>query len=126
MARSPVVAGFCRTGEYRDLVQAGILDPTKVVRTALQEAASVGGLLITTEATVAQQPAPAPRPQAPPPGDMGFRARPRMMNGRGGGRSEGPARMDREIDASVIASLALSIARAEVWRWASTEGEADE
>jgi chaperonin GroEL len=65
--------GFdARTGEYRDLVQAGILDPTKVARTALQEAASVGGLLITTEATVAQQPEPEPRPPAPPPGDMGF------------------------------------------------------
>jgi chaperonin GroEL len=64
--------GFdAQTGEYRDLVKAGIVDPTKVVRTALQEAASVGGLLITTEATVAQQPEPEPRPQAAQ-GNMGF------------------------------------------------------
>src|ERR671918_807481 len=56
--------GFdAQTGEYRDLVKAGIVDPTKVVRTALQEAASVGGLLVTTEATVAQRPEPEPRPQ---------------------------------------------------------------
>jgi chaperonin GroEL len=65
--------GFdAQTGEYRDLVKAGIVDPTKVVRTALQEAASVGGLLITTEAMVAQQPEPEPRPQAPAHGEMGF------------------------------------------------------
>jgi chaperonin GroEL len=43
-------------GEYTDLVKAGIIDPTKVVRTALQDAASVAGLLITTEAMVAEKP----------------------------------------------------------------------
>ena len=65
--------GFdAQTREYRDLVKANIVDPTKVVRTVLQKAASVGGLLITTEATVAQQPEPEPRPQAAPHGDMGF------------------------------------------------------
>jgi chaperonin GroEL len=65
--------GFdAQTGEYRDLVKAGIVDPTKVVRTALQEAASVGGLLVTTEATVAQRPEPEPRPQPAAHGDMGF------------------------------------------------------
>ena len=65
--------GFdARTGEYRDLVTAGIVDPTKVVRTALQEAASVGGLLITTEATIARQPEPERRSPAAPPGDMEF------------------------------------------------------
>ena len=42
--------------EYKDLVQAGIIDPTKVVRTALQDAASVAGLLVTTEAMVAEMP----------------------------------------------------------------------
>lgn len=46
-----------QTGEYTDMVKAGIIDPTKVVRTALQDAASVGGLLITTEAMVTEQPA---------------------------------------------------------------------
>jgi chaperonin GroEL len=42
--------------DYKDLVQAGIIDPTKVVRTALQDAASVAGLLVTTEAMVAEHP----------------------------------------------------------------------
>jgi chaperonin GroEL len=42
--------------EYKDLVTAGIIDPTKVVRTALQDAASVAGLLVTTEAMVAERP----------------------------------------------------------------------
>jgi chaperonin GroEL len=44
------------TGEYQDLVQAGVLDPVKVVRTALQDAASVASLLITTEALIAEAP----------------------------------------------------------------------
>jgi chaperonin GroEL len=44
------------TGEYGDMVKMGILDPTKVARTALQNAASVAGLLITTEAMVAELP----------------------------------------------------------------------
>jgi len=44
------------TGEYQDLVQAGVIDPAKVVRTALQDAASVASLLITTEALVAEAP----------------------------------------------------------------------
>ena len=49
--------GFdAQVGEYKDLVQAGIIDPTKVVRSALQDAASVAGLLITTEAMVAERP----------------------------------------------------------------------
>ncbi len=43
------------TEVYEDLVKAGIIDPTKVVRTALQNAASVAGLLITTEATIAEK-----------------------------------------------------------------------
>ncbi|MGH7100128.1 MAG: TCP-1/cpn60 chaperonin family protein, partial [Stellaceae bacterium] len=43
-------------GEYRDMLKAGIIDPTKVVRLALQNAASVAGLLITTEAMVAEKP----------------------------------------------------------------------
>jgi chaperonin GroEL len=49
--------GFnAQTGEYADLVAAGIIDPTKVVRHALQDAASIAGLLITTEAMVAEKP----------------------------------------------------------------------
>ncbi|MXN63878.1 chaperonin GroEL [Stappia sp. GBMRC 2046] len=45
-----------QTGEYTDMYQAGIVDPTKVVRTAIQDAASIAGLLITTEAMVAEKP----------------------------------------------------------------------
>ncbi|MDX5932717.1 chaperonin GroEL [Acidiphilium acidophilum] len=49
--------GFdAQSGEFKDLVKAGIIDPTKVVRTALQDAASVAGLLVTTEAMVAERP----------------------------------------------------------------------
>jgi chaperonin GroEL len=49
--------GFnAQTGEYVDMFKAGIIDPTKVVRTALQDAASVAGLLVTTEAMVAEKP----------------------------------------------------------------------
>jgi chaperonin GroEL len=45
-----------QTGEYGDLVKLGIIDPTKVVRTALQDAASIAGLIVTTEAIVIEQP----------------------------------------------------------------------
>ncbi|HTE50837.1 MAG TPA: chaperonin GroEL [Kofleriaceae bacterium] len=45
-----------QTGEYEDLLEAGVIDPTKVVRTALQNAASVAGLLLTTEALIAEKP----------------------------------------------------------------------
>ena len=55
-----------QTGEYRDMVAAGIIDPTKVVRTALQDAASIAGLMITTEAMVAE----APKKETPSPADM--------------------------------------------------------
>ncbi|MGJ5136967.1 chaperonin GroEL [Bradyrhizobium oligotrophicum] len=54
------------TGEYQDLVQAGVIDPAKVVRTALQDAASVASLLITTEALVADKPKKADATAAAP------------------------------------------------------------
>ena len=63
------------TGEYGDLVKQGVIDPAKVVRTALQDAASVAGLLITTEAMVAEKPkkkAPAMPPGGGGMGDMDF------------------------------------------------------
>jgi chaperonin GroEL len=44
------------TGEYKDLVKAGIVDPKKVTRTALQNAASIAGLLLTTECAIAEIP----------------------------------------------------------------------
>jgi chaperonin GroEL len=60
--------GFdAQAGEFKDLVKAGIIDPTKVVRAALQDAASVAGLLVTTEALVVDAPAKK-APQAPPSG----------------------------------------------------------
>ena len=63
--------GFnAQTEEYGDLVKMGILDPTKVVRAALQNASSIAGLLITTEATVAEKPKKDDGP-AMPPGGMG-------------------------------------------------------
>ncbi len=68
--------GFdAQTGEFKDLVKAGIIDPTKVVRTALQDAASVAGLLVTTEAMVAEKPekkGPAMPPGGGGMGDMDF------------------------------------------------------
>ena len=59
------------TDQYENLVSAGVIDPTKVVRTALQNAASVAGLLITTEATVAELPDDKPAMPAMPGGGMG-------------------------------------------------------
>jgi chaperonin GroEL len=63
-----------QTGEFGDMIAAGIVDPTKVVRTALQDAASVAGLLITTEAMIAE----APKKDSPAP------AMPGGMGGMGG------------------------------------------
>ena len=76
LEQSDVNFGFnAQAGEYTDMVKAGIIDPTKVVRTALQDAASVAGLLITTEAMVAE----VPQKEAPAGGgDMGG------MGGMGG------------------------------------------
>ena len=64
------------TGEYGDMLEMGILDPTKVTRTALQNAASIAGLLITTEAIVSE--IPEDKPAGPPMPDMGG------MGGMGG------------------------------------------
>tara|TARA_B100000683_G_scaffold272350_1_gene315352 strand:+ start:407 stop:2050 length:1644 start_codon:yes stop_codon:yes gene_type:complete len=61
-----------QTGEFEDLIKAGVIDPTKVVRSALQNAASVAGLLITTEAMVGEKDEPkAAAPAAPDMGGMG-------------------------------------------------------
>jgi chaperonin GroEL len=61
-----------QSDEYEDLVSAGVIDPTKVVRTALQNAASIAGLLLTTEAVVVEQPQEEAAPPAMPGGgDMG-------------------------------------------------------
>ena len=65
------------TEEYEDLVAAGVIDPTKVVRTALQNAASIAGLLLTTECAVVEQ----PEDEAAAAGGMGGGG----MGGMGGG-----------------------------------------
>jgi chaperonin GroEL len=59
------------TGEYGDMIDMGILDPTKVTRTALQNAGSVAGLMLTTEAMVADAPQDAAGPAMPDMGGMG-------------------------------------------------------
>ena len=59
------------TGEYVDMLKAGINDPVKVTRSALQNAASIAGLFLTTEAVVAEKPEPA-APAAPAQGGMDF------------------------------------------------------
>jgi len=60
-----------QSDEYKDMVTAGIIDPTKVVRVALQDAASIAGLLITTEGMVADRPEPKGQPGMPPGGGVG-------------------------------------------------------
>ncbi len=59
LEKNDATFGFnAQTGVYEDMVKAGVIDPAKVVRTALQDAASIAGLLITTEAMIAEKPAP--------------------------------------------------------------------
>ena len=63
------------TGEYVDLIKAGIIDPAKVTRSALQNAASIAGLFLTTEAVIADKPEKAAAPAGggmPGGGDMDF------------------------------------------------------
>src|SRR5204862_4616658 len=63
--------GFnAQTEQYENLVQAGVIDPTKVVRSALQNAASIASLLLTTETVISQIPEKH-LPVAPSPGSMG-------------------------------------------------------
>jgi chaperonin GroEL len=68
-------AGFglnAATGEYGDMVKFGVIDPTKVTRSALQNAASIGALFLTTEAVVADKPEKEKAPAMPGGGDMDF------------------------------------------------------
>ena len=60
-----------QSGEYGDLINQGVIDPTKVVRCALQGAASIAGLLITTEAMVAERPKKEAAQPPMPGGGMG-------------------------------------------------------
>jgi chaperonin GroEL len=61
-----------QTGEYVDMFAAGIIDPAKVTRSALQNAASIAALFLTTEAVIAEKPEKTPAPAAPGGGDMDF------------------------------------------------------
>jgi chaperonin GroEL len=61
----PGIGYNAATNEFEDMVAAGIVDPTKVTRSALQNAASVSALLLTTEAVVADKPEDNPAPAAP-------------------------------------------------------------
>jgi chaperonin GroEL len=64
--------GFnAQTGEYEDLVASGVIDPTKVTRSALQNAASVAGLLLTTECVIVEKKEEEKAPAMPPGGGMG-------------------------------------------------------
>ena len=67
-----------QSGDYEDLLKAGVIDPTKVTRTALQNACSISGLLLTTEVLIAEIPEPEKAPAGGPGGDMGG------MGGMGG------------------------------------------
>ena len=67
----PAFGWNAQTGKYGDMYAFGVIDPTKVVRCALQDAASVAGLLITTEAMIADKPRKDAAPAMPGGGDMG-------------------------------------------------------
>jgi chaperonin GroEL len=70
--KSPVDVGFnAATGKYEDMVKAGIVDPTKVARAALQNAASVAALFLTTEVVITEKPEKERTPAMPPGGGMG-------------------------------------------------------
>ena len=69
--KSPSFGYDAQTGEYGDLIRKGIIDPAKVVRVALQDASSVAGLLVTTEAMVAERPKKDSGSPAMPGGGMG-------------------------------------------------------
>ena len=72
LKNSEVGTGFnAATGEWVNMIEAGIIDPVKVTRSALQNAASVASLILTTEAVVANQPEPASPAPAMDPGMMG-------------------------------------------------------
>jgi chaperonin GroEL len=73
LERGEVDWGFgAQSSEYKDMLKTGIMDPTKVVRTALPDAASVAGLMLTSEAMVGEIPEKKPTPAMPPGGGMDF------------------------------------------------------
>ena len=99
--------GFnAQTEEYGDLVKMGILDPTKVVRAAIQNAASIAGLLITTEATVAEKPKKDNGPAMPPGGMGGMDG---MINGHLFVRSCSDQRAARNTQSTTIITMAIRL-----------------
>ena len=70
-SEDPAFGFNAQTEEYGDMYKFGVIDPAKVVRTALQDAASVAGLLITTEAMIADKPEPKAATGGGMPGGMG-------------------------------------------------------
>ena len=60
------------TDDYEDMIKAGVIDPTKVTRTALQNAASIAGLLLTTECVVVEKKEEKPAPAGGPAGGGGM------------------------------------------------------
>ena len=70
-SEDPAFGFNAQTEEYGDMFKFGVIDPAKVVRTALQDAASVAGLLITTEAMIADKPEPKAAAGGGMPGGMG-------------------------------------------------------
>jgi chaperonin GroEL len=76
MSKKGAIGFNAAGGQYEDMIKAGIIDPTKVTRTALQNAASVAALLLTTEAMITDK--PEPKDKAGMPGGMGD------MGGMGG------------------------------------------
>src|SRR6201998_16703 len=98
-------------GEFTDMIRSGIIDPTKVVRHALQDAASGGGLVITTEAMVAEKPEPKTPPAMPPGGGMGgmyFYSKPALVP-----RTKPPARGENSGRA-VLLSTRMACIKAEL------------
>ncbi len=69
---TPITVSTPQSGDYIDMVKAGIIDPTKVVRLALQDAASVAALLITTEAMIADRPEKAAADSGGDAGEMDY------------------------------------------------------
>ncbi len=68
-SKDPNYGYNAQSGEFEDLIKAGVVDPTKVTRTALQNAGSIAGLMLTTEAIISE--IPEPKSGAPAPGGHG-------------------------------------------------------
>ena len=125
IAELPAGHGYnAATGEYGDLVAQGVIDPVKVTRSAVQNAASIAGMLLTTEALVTEKPEPAAgrRWRSRPPALTQFAPEPAALC-RGGGlrRSRRLARRGRE-DRGLARGGRPGVARSRHPRWAPGGG----